>query len=133
MAPRTPLELRIADAWQRVLDVESVGVHDRFFELGGTSLQAARFVNEMQTELGETIFAVTLFGAPSIAEYAAFLQADYPAAVARLVGGDPPPIARRPAGSPSPRRTSPGFGLRCPCSARTPRTPATGTRRRSSS
>ena len=95
-APRTPLELRIADAWQRVLDVESVGVHDRFFELGGTSLQAARFVNEMQTELGETIFAVTLFGAPSIAEYAAFLQADYPAAVARLVGGDPPPIPRAP-------------------------------------
>ena len=39
----------------------------------------------------------------------------------------------RPVASPSPRRTSPGFGLRCPCSARTPRTPATGTRRRSSS
>ena len=100
VAPRTPLELRIADAWQRVLDVESVGVHDRFFELGGTSLQAARFVNEMQTELGETIFAVTLFGAPSIAEYAAFLQADYPAAVARLVGGDPQPIARAPSREP---------------------------------
>ena len=39
----------------------------------------------------------------------------------------------RPVRSPSPRRTSPGFGRRCPCSARTPRTPATGTRRRSSS
>ena len=100
VAPRTPLELRIADAWQRVLDVESVGVHDRFFELGGTSLQAARFVNEMQTELGETIFAVTLFGAPSIAEYAAFLQADYPTAVARLVGEDPQPIARSPSREP---------------------------------
>ena len=91
--PRTPLERHIAEAWQRVLDVETVGVHDRFFELGGTSLQAARFVNEMQTDLGETIFAVTLFGAPSVAEYVAFLQADYPAAVARLVGGELAPAA----------------------------------------
>ena len=63
-----------------------MGVHDRFFELGGTSLQAARFVNEMQAELGESIFVVTLFAAPSVAEYAAFLQAQYPVAVARLFG-----------------------------------------------
>lgn len=50
------------------------------------SLQAARFVNEMQAELGESIFVVTLFAAPSVAEYAAFLQAQYPVAVARLFG-----------------------------------------------
>jgi len=78
----------IADLWQGVLDIERVGVDDRFFELGGTSLQAARFVNEMQTRLGESIFVVSLFGAPSVANYGAFLQEQYPAAVARLVGSD---------------------------------------------
>src|SRR6185436_15117277 len=86
--PRSKLERLVAELWQDVLDVETVGVNDRFFELGGTSLQAARFVNEMQTRLHETIFVVSLFGAPSVAEYAVFLQENYPAAVARLVGAE---------------------------------------------
>ena len=86
--PRSALERMIAEVWQDVLDVETVGVDDRFFELGGSSLQAARFVNEMQTRLREQIFVVSLFGAPSVADYAAFLQEQYPAAVARLVGSE---------------------------------------------
>jgi amino acid adenylation domain-containing protein len=87
-APRSKVERLVADMWRAVLEIDTVGVHDRFFELGGTSLQAARFVNELQTELGESIFVVTLFAAPSVAEYATFLQEQYPAAVARLVGRD---------------------------------------------
>jgi amino acid adenylation domain-containing protein len=94
-APRSDLERLIADKWRRILDLETVGVHDRFFELGGTSLQAARFINEMQTDLRESIFVVTLFGAPSVAEYAALLQEQYPAAVARLVGGEPSAVQPR--------------------------------------
>ena len=116
VAPRIRARAAHRRAWQRILDVDQVGIHDRFFELGGTSLQAARFVNQMQTELDETIFVVTLFGAPSVAEYAAFLagglsQPPSPAWWART----PPPIARvaQPR-RPSPRRTSPGFGRRCP-------------------
>ncbi|HEY8238497.1 MAG TPA: sulfotransferase, partial [Candidatus Limnocylindrales bacterium] len=87
-APRSKVERLVADMWRAILEIDTVGVHDRFFELGGTSLQAARFVNELQTELGESIFVVTLFAAPSVAEYATFLQEQYPAAVARLVGRD---------------------------------------------
>ncbi len=87
--PRSAVERLVADKWRHILDVEAVGIHDRFFELGGTSLQAARFVNEMQTELRESIFVVTLFAAPSVAEYAAFLRDQYPVAVARLVGQEP--------------------------------------------
>ena len=98
--PRSALERLVADAWRRILELDSVGVNDRFFELGGTSLQAARFVNEMQTELGESIFVVSLFAAPSVAEYAAFLQDQYPAAVARLVGADQPVPIRAVASAP---------------------------------
>jgi hypothetical protein len=86
VGPRTPLQRHVAERWCRILDLDRVGLHDRFFELGGTSLDAARFVNQVQTELGETIFVVTLFGAPSVAEYAALLERQFPAAVARLVG-----------------------------------------------
>ena len=87
VAPRTEFERVIAEMWRRILGLDRIGIHDRFFELGGTSLQGARFVNQMQTELGETIFAVTLFGAPSVAEYAALLERQFPAAVARLLQG----------------------------------------------
>jgi amino acid adenylation domain-containing protein len=93
VAPRTELQRRIAASWCRILELDRVGLDDRFFELGGTSLQAARFVNEMQVELGETIFVFTLFGAPSTAEYAAFLEQQFPAAVARTLGTRPAPVA----------------------------------------
>ena len=90
VAPRTEIERLIADKWAAILDLDRVGIHDRFFELGGTSLQAARFVNQMQTELGESIFVVTLFSAPSVAEYAAFVENQYPTALTRRLGSSPP-------------------------------------------
>ena len=90
VAPRSKLEGLVAETWQDILDLDTVGVNDRFFELGGTSLQAARFVNRMQIALGESIFIVTLFSAPSVAAYCTFLETQYPAAVARLLGGETP-------------------------------------------
>jgi amino acid adenylation domain-containing protein len=87
-APRTPLQRYVAERWRAMLDIDRVGIHDRFFELGGTSLDAARFVNEVQTGLGETVFVTTLFGAPSVAEYAALLERRFPTSVPRLLGVD---------------------------------------------
>jgi len=37
-APRTPIEKSVAQIWSEILKVEDIGVHDDFFELGGTSL-----------------------------------------------------------------------------------------------
>jgi amino acid adenylation domain-containing protein len=83
-APRTALERTLVERWRTLLDLDRVGIHDRFFELGGTSLQAARFVNQLQTEMEASILVVTLFGAPSVAEYATLLEQQYPVAVKRL-------------------------------------------------
>jgi amino acid adenylation domain-containing protein len=106
VAPRTALQRLLADRWCRILDLDRVGVHDRFFELGGTSLDAARFVNGVQSELGETVFVVTLFAAPSVSEYAALLERRFPGAVARLLG-TPDPSAE---GSPLTGATISGAG-----------------------
>jgi amino acid adenylation domain-containing protein len=85
-APRSELQRIIAGRWRRGMNLDRVGIHDRFFELGGTSLQAARFVIGLQAELGVSLPVTTLFNAPSVAEYAAFLERAHPAAVARYLG-----------------------------------------------
>ena len=106
VAPRTALERLIVERWQALLGIERIGVHDRFFELGGTSLQAARFVQSIAGTLDASIFVVTLFTAPSPAEYAALLEAQYPEAVARTTGAGP---AGRPAvGGPTGTGSAPG-------------------------
>ncbi|QFU93019.1 Linear gramicidin synthase subunit B [Amycolatopsis sp. YIM 10] len=48
VAPRDAVELRLARIWEKVLDVERVGVLDDFFELGGDSLVAIRLSTEVQ-------------------------------------------------------------------------------------
>ncbi len=44
VAPRTPLETALADIWQDVLGVECVGIHDKFFELGGDSILSIQVI-----------------------------------------------------------------------------------------
>ena len=86
--PQTGLERRLAKMWSEILKIDKVGIHDRFFELGGDSLQAALFVNRLQKELDEFVYIVTIFEAPTIAEYAGFLKRDYAQAVANWAGAD---------------------------------------------
>lgn len=42
VAPRTPLEKELAKIWTEVLDLEKVGIQQRFFELGGDSILSIR-------------------------------------------------------------------------------------------
>jgi amino acid adenylation domain-containing protein len=47
VAPRTPLEERVAEIWSDVLAVDRVGVDDDFLELGGNSLSAAQVISRV--------------------------------------------------------------------------------------
>ena len=42
MAPATEVEQAVTLAWQEVLGIAKVGVHDNFFDLGGNSLLLAQ-------------------------------------------------------------------------------------------
>jgi len=86
VAPHTKLEHRLAKMWCEILMLERVGIHDKFFELGGDSIKAALFINRLQKELNEFIYIVTIFEAPTIAEFATFLQRDYAEAVVKWLG-----------------------------------------------
>ena len=93
VSPRSALEAWIVSVWAGVLQIDQVGIHDRFFELGGSSIQAAEIVTRLQRGLGEFVFVVVIFECPTVAELAHRLRRDYAAAVARLTGdaaGDRP-------------------------------------------
>jgi len=44
-APTTPIESVLAKIWSEALVINSVGIHDNFFDLGGDSIIAARIVS----------------------------------------------------------------------------------------
>lgn len=74
VAPADATEQQIAAIWQRVLGIEKIGVHDSFFELGGTSLTGIQIIAEIKKEMGLDIPVVGIFEAPTIRALAQRLQ-----------------------------------------------------------
>ena len=89
-APHSTLESRLVRLWCDVLGLEDLDHHDNFFGLGADSLKAAMFLNRLQEDLGEVVYVVALFDAPTVAELAAYLRRHHAQAAARLDGEDWP-------------------------------------------
>ncbi|MDH7486312.1 MAG: amino acid adenylation domain-containing protein [Anaerolineae bacterium] len=96
VAPRDELEQHLAALWQELLGIEHISVHDDFFQLGGDSIQGAIFVNRLQEAMGEYVYLIAIFDAPTIAQLAAYLRENYPLGVARLLGRPADTVAPRP-------------------------------------
>ena len=67
VAPRTPVEERLADIWGEVLRVEKVSVYDNFFELGGHSLLAAQVIARARHIFSAQLTLRRLFETPTLA------------------------------------------------------------------
>ncbi|MFD7908437.1 amino acid adenylation domain-containing protein [Kitasatospora sp. NPDC059747] len=70
VAPRTPVEERIAGLWQELLGMPRVGVHDVFLDLGGHSLLAAGVLARVEREYGVRVPLAEFFAAPTVAALA---------------------------------------------------------------
>ncbi|MFY0528922.1 phosphopantetheine-binding protein [Archangium gephyra] len=79
--PRTETERALAALWQEVLQVPKVGLHDRFFDLGGNSLTLVQIHSRMRSQLGIDVPLTELFQYPSIGALAAYLLQRTAAAV----------------------------------------------------
>lgn len=96
--PRNPVEETVLEIWQRVLDVEDVGVDDDFLlDLGGDSLAAVRVLAEVTSVFGQELPLDVFLDAPTVATLAARLGHDgwAPPPSGRLVlhaDGDRPPL-----------------------------------------
>lgn len=67
--PRTTMEALIAETWAMALGIESVGIHDNFFQAGGDSLRGARVINQVNDFFGITLPATSIFKHPTVAEF----------------------------------------------------------------
>jgi amino acid adenylation domain-containing protein len=77
VAPRTPVERWVAGHWRELLNIDEIGVHDRFFELGGTSITAMRLLARLSQDTGSRLPAVLLFRGPTVSEMARLLEQDH--------------------------------------------------------
>lgn len=59
-------ETGLLGIWRRLFDRETIGCDDNFFDLGGNSLMAIRFVAEAERELGIRVSLTRLFQKPTI-------------------------------------------------------------------
>lgn len=80
---RTELEDFLLDLWRDILEVESIGINDDFFELGGDWLKGTVLINKLQRRIGEYLYTTALFDAPSVAEFAQYLTKHYSASLAK--------------------------------------------------
>jgi amino acid adenylation domain-containing protein len=71
--PKTDTETGIAAVWKDVLRIENVGIHDNFFDLGGTSLRMTQVIGLLEERFGYRVSMVEAFQYPTIHRLAAHL------------------------------------------------------------
>ena len=84
--PRTPLEISLAQAWCDMLGLKVVGVYQDFFELGGTSLQAAMMAAQLSENLEVHVPTSLLFDLADIARLGERLASLHPDEIAMRFG-----------------------------------------------
>jgi aspartate racemase len=97
IAPHNQAELQLTNIWEKLLGIHPIGVDESFFELGGTSLLAARLALEIEKVFGKTLPLARLLESPTIERLAAVLsQEDWSASWSSLVtmqrGSNKPPL-----------------------------------------
>ncbi|MCK6544570.1 amino acid adenylation domain-containing protein [Myxococcota bacterium] len=74
VAPKNPLETKLAHIYARVLGVERVSVDRSFFDLGGNSMIAMKLVAQVEAELGTQLPIATVFRSPAVRQLAEAIQ-----------------------------------------------------------
>ncbi|MBI3416018.1 MAG: amino acid adenylation domain-containing protein [Verrucomicrobia bacterium] len=72
-APRNETENQLTKLWEKLLNVQPVGIHDNFFDLGGDSLIASRLFTQIQKNFGKNFVPTALLGAPTIGQLAGLI------------------------------------------------------------
>ena len=74
LPPRNDVEAAIARIWSDLLDIDTIGVHDEFLDLGGDSLTAARVIARVSDRFAVNLPLRLLWEAPTVARMAEIVQ-----------------------------------------------------------
>ncbi|HSF39387.1 MAG TPA: amino acid adenylation domain-containing protein [Thermoanaerobaculia bacterium] len=74
VTPRTATEKAVAGIWQEVLQLDRVGLHDNFFDLGGHSLRLIEVHSRLVRRVQGEIPLVELFRHPTVSALAQYLE-----------------------------------------------------------
>jgi amino acid adenylation domain-containing protein len=77
-APQGQNEVELARIWKEILQVERVGRHDNFFDLGGHSMLAVKMTTQISRILGIEGDAQKIFQYPTLSEFSQKLLGDIP-------------------------------------------------------
>lgn len=78
VAPREGVEEEVAEIWRLVIGVDRVGRHDRFFDLGGTSLMSLQVLEALRRQKGYSLGVAEFFDGPTVEKIAAAIQRSTP-------------------------------------------------------
>lgn len=74
VAPREPVEARLKEIWEQILDVRPVGITDDFFNLGGDSLAASELFTDIEAIYGKQFPASALLEHSTIEQVATLIM-----------------------------------------------------------
>ncbi|MEO1377529.1 MAG: non-ribosomal peptide synthetase, partial [Cyanobacteria bacterium J06635_10] len=74
VSPRNEIERKVADIWQKILNVEKVGIQDNFFDLGGHSLNVLQVYSKLRELFPENLAMTDLFKYPTISSISRYLN-----------------------------------------------------------
>ncbi len=74
VAPDGEIQVKIADAFKRILGLETVGVNDNFFTLGGHSLLAVQIHRDLKANVASQISITDIYRFPTVAGLAGHLS-----------------------------------------------------------
>ncbi|MBD0343482.1 MAG: hypothetical protein ICV63_01330, partial [Coleofasciculus sp. Co-bin14] len=66
VSPQTDLEKAIATVWQQALNLDKIGIHDNFFEIGGNSLLMVKVNSELRDIFQTNLSLIEMFRYPTI-------------------------------------------------------------------
>jgi amino acid adenylation domain-containing protein len=76
VAPRSQLERQVVQVWAEVLQIseDKIGIHDRFFDLGGDSFLVLTLNNRLQEVLNQQISIISYFRYPTIQSFVSHID-----------------------------------------------------------
>ena len=69
-APQQSIHRKLADIWEQVLQQQGIGIHDDFFEIGGSSLLSGQLASAIRQDMQVNISSMLVFQQSTIAAMA---------------------------------------------------------------